>query len=192
MHFNIPKLEGLQRVTWKMGAPYQYTSDITERRHIKHVKTPYRRSSHRNFHEQCCRYMVRVEKMHFFGLYVSLKSSLLNEMFKEASKFASHYPEATWLSRVCSPGDISIAGGASKQTLFDKVRSHISDDKSIAFLVNVTAHHTLTVDNAALLFKLSDFHATLGKNMLSAGRSVRRTVNHEPRTCEPAAVSTGQ
>jgi hypothetical protein len=34
MHFNIPKLEGLQRVVWNarmMGAPYQYTSDITER-----------------------------------------------------------------------------------------------------------------------------------------------------------------
>ena len=60
LHFKIPKLEGLLRVAWNartMGAPYQYTSDITERCHITHVKTPYCRLSHRNFHEQCCQFM---------------------------------------------------------------------------------------------------------------------------------------
>jgi hypothetical protein len=43
-HFNIPKLELMQgvieSVCW-MGAPYQWMSDITERCHITHVKTPY-------------------------------------------------------------------------------------------------------------------------------------------------------
>jgi hypothetical protein len=109
--------------------------------------------------------MDRVEKVHLFGLYISLKSSnasLLNEMFNEASKMANHYPEAMRLSCVLPPGDISIPGGASKQSLFNKVRSHISDNHSTAFLVNVTPHHTLTVDDAALLFKLSDFCGALG------------------------------
>jgi hypothetical protein len=168
MHFNIPKLEGMNRVAWNasmMGAPYQYTSDITERCHITHVKTPYRRSSHRNFHEQCCRYMDRVEKMHLFSLYVSLKANnagLLNEMFEEASTVADHYPEATWLSRVLPPGDFAVAGNVPKPSLFDKVRSHITDDHSIAFLVNVKPHQAnLAVNDAALHFNIPDLRAAL-------------------------------
>jgi hypothetical protein len=126
-HFNIPKLEGLQRVAWNvcmMGVPYQHTSDITEHCHITHVKTPYCRSSHRNFHEQCCHYMDCVKKMCLFSLYVSLKSSnvsLLNEMFNKASQVANHYPQAMWLSQVLPLGDILIAGGALKPFLFSKI-----------------------------------------------------------------------
>jgi hypothetical protein len=44
-HFQILKLEGFIRTIWatcKMGAPYQHTSDITERCHATHVKAPYR------------------------------------------------------------------------------------------------------------------------------------------------------
>jgi hypothetical protein len=105
-HFEIPKLEMLNIIphsTVLMGSPYQWTSDITERCHITHVKTPYRRSNKRNFHEQCVCFMDRVEKMHFFGLYSTLKShglSLLNEMVMEASDMEDHYPEQAWLSRV--------------------------------------------------------------------------------------------
>jgi hypothetical protein len=83
-----------------MGVPYQHTSDITEHchiTHVSHVKTPFRQSSHHNFHKQCCCYMDHIEKMRLFGLYVSLKynnASLLNEKFNEASEVANHYPEA--------------------------------------------------------------------------------------------------
>jgi len=168
-HFKIPKLEGLWRVAWNarmMGAPYQWTSDITERCHITHVKTPYRRSNRRNFHEQCVRYMDRIEKMRLFGLYTSLKSnraSLLNEMVDEALDVANHYPEATWLSHILPPNEIMFAGQVSKPTLFTKGRSHLSDDNHSAFLVNKMAHlRSVTVDEAAQLFNLSDFHAALG------------------------------
>jgi hypothetical protein len=40
-HFQIPKLELMQHViqsTWAMGAPYQWSSNITEHCHITHVK----------------------------------------------------------------------------------------------------------------------------------------------------------
>ncbi|KAF9470572.1 hypothetical protein BDN70DRAFT_763084, partial [Pholiota conissans] len=43
-HFHIPKLEMLgiiTRSTRLVGAPYQYTSDVTERCHIHYVKLPY-------------------------------------------------------------------------------------------------------------------------------------------------------
>jgi len=84
-HFRIPKLKGFIQMVWAtcmLGAPYQYTSDITERCHTTHVKAPYRWSSHHNFHKQCCRFMDCLEKMRLFNLYVSLKyygASLMNE-----------------------------------------------------------------------------------------------------------------
>jgi Plavaka transposase len=169
LHFKIPKLEGLIRVAQnarRMGAPYQYMSDITERCHITHVKTPYRRSSRQNFHEQCCRFMDRMEKLRLFGLYVSLKSnntSLVNEMFNEASEVANHYPEATWLSHALPPGDISIAGNPSKPSLFSKLRNHLSDDHSTAFLINAAPHcRHVTVNEAADAFGLPDFRGALG------------------------------
>jgi hypothetical protein len=47
-HFQIPQLtlaQHIARSIRKMGAPYQWSSDITERCHITHVKTPYRLSN---------------------------------------------------------------------------------------------------------------------------------------------------
>ena len=60
LHFKIPKLEamgGIAHSVVRMGASYQYTSDITEHCHITHVKTPYQMSNHCNFHQQCCHYI---------------------------------------------------------------------------------------------------------------------------------------
>jgi hypothetical protein len=59
-HFQIPKLELAQHIARsirEMGAPYQWSSDITERCHITHVKTPYRLSNRRDYHAQCCRFL---------------------------------------------------------------------------------------------------------------------------------------
>jgi hypothetical protein len=110
--------------------------------------------------------MDRIEKIHLFSLYVSLKSnnaSLLNEMFREAAEVADHYPEATWLSHVLPKGDISVTGSASTPSLFSKLRSHLSDDHSTAFLVTAKPHHLcLSIDGAATLFDLPDFHGALG------------------------------
>ncbi|KAG2359015.1 hypothetical protein BDR07DRAFT_1452500 [Suillus spraguei] len=54
-HFQIPKLELMQHVvrsTRAMGAPYQWSSDITERCHITH-----------DFHGQCCCFLNRQGKL---------------------------------------------------------------------------------------------------------------------------------
>ncbi|KAL4065353.1 hypothetical protein J3A83DRAFT_4360596 [Scleroderma citrinum] len=48
-HFQIPKLELAQHIVrsiYKMGAPYQWSSDITEWCHIMDVKTLYHLSNH--------------------------------------------------------------------------------------------------------------------------------------------------
>ncbi|KAI6105052.1 hypothetical protein EDD16DRAFT_1695759 [Pisolithus croceorrhizus] len=71
-HFQIPKLELAQH----MGAPYQWSSDITECCHITHVKMPYRLSNCRDYHVQCCCSLDRQEKQCLFCLFTALKSSI--------------------------------------------------------------------------------------------------------------------
>jgi len=167
-HFRIPKLEGLIRAGWSirmMGSLSQYTSDTTERCHRTHVKTPYRHSNKKNFHEQCSRFMDRVEKISIFNLYVSLKisgASLVNDMIDEASNMADHYPESTWLSQVLPPGDVTIRHSVPRPSLFHKTRSHLSDNHAAAFMVNLKPHHKITVQAAATLFGLPDFQGALG------------------------------
>lgn len=168
-HFNIPKLEAMQWLVPSaplMGAPYQHTSDIMERCHCTHCKRPFRSSSKKNYHEQCCRYMDRDERLRNFGLYTSLVSnhaSLVNEMISEANEMRSHYPEAVWLSHALPKGDRSIPGHLIKASLFDKSRSHVSDKYHIAFLLNIKPHHTNTPTQvAADRFHLDDLHPALG------------------------------
>jgi len=169
-HFHIPKLEMLQMIARSaalLGAPYQWTSDITERCHITHVKTPYRMSNRRDFHGQCVRYMDRVEKMHIFGLYATLTSnqaSLLNDMIAETNVMADHYPEQTWLSRVLpNEAIVSTKRFRAKTNLFGKVASLISEDERTAIYMNVNPHRkSLFVDAIADIYNLPDLHSALG------------------------------
>ena len=123
-------------------------------------------SNRRNFHQQCCCFMDRVEKAHLFCLYTSLKTngaSLLNEMVHEASEVSNHYPEAVWLSHAIPSGEASVGNGTSKPSLFSRSQSHISDNHSSAFLVNLQPHHPqMDTTEAARLFRLPDLHPALG------------------------------
>ncbi|KAI6135392.1 hypothetical protein EDD17DRAFT_1779107 [Pisolithus thermaeus] len=59
-HFQILKLELTQHVARSvhlMGAPYQWSSDITEHCHITHVKMPYCLSNRQDYHVQCCHFL---------------------------------------------------------------------------------------------------------------------------------------
>ncbi|KAF7984714.1 hypothetical protein HWV62_13026 [Athelia sp. TMB] len=169
LHFKIPKLEGFGRVAYNadhMGAPYQYTSDITERCHMTHVKQPFRRSNRRNFVEQCARYLDRLEKVSKFDLYTRLRSSgasLLNLMVEEASEVADHYPEATWLSHVLPKDEYQVRGAASCLSLSSKTRSRLSDDLSMAFLLTLKPHYpSLYIADASAQFKIPDLRGALG------------------------------
>lgn len=168
LHFKIPKLEGMGRVTYNAeytGAPYQHTSDTTERCHITHVKHPYRQSNRRNFVEQVARFMDCVEKVAQFDLYTDLKGngvSLMNVMVEEASDVADHYPEATWLSHVLPRDEHRVTGAASRPSLFQKLRSRLSEDMSTAFLVTRKPHHPLTwIAQASQQFRIPELRAAL-------------------------------
>ncbi|KIK12938.1 hypothetical protein PISMIDRAFT_47036, partial [Pisolithus microcarpus 441] len=76
-HFQIPQPELAQHVIWSthaMGAAYQWSSDITKRCHITHIKTPYCLSNCCNFHDQCCHFLDHQEKQRFFQLFTTLKT----------------------------------------------------------------------------------------------------------------------
>ncbi|KZP15179.1 hypothetical protein FIBSPDRAFT_750832 [Athelia psychrophila] len=192
-HFNLPKLEGMGRVAWNaslMGAPYQWSSDITERCHITLVKQPFRSTNKRaDFPAQCARYMDRLEKCRQFQLYTSLtyhRRSLLNVMVEEATDIADHYPEATWLSHALPAGEYSVRGAAAKRSLFDKVRNQVSDDHEVAFSVTIQPHFPKnSIADAAQLFVLPDFHPSLGDYfVLAQSHSERNGRRKSSSDCE--------
>ncbi|KAF7969079.1 hypothetical protein HWV62_28378 [Athelia sp. TMB] len=170
LHFNIPKLEGMGIVTTsirQMGAPYQYTSDITERCHHSHVKIPYRQSNKRGHHEQMVRWMDRAEKARIFGLYTMLEAnniSLVNAVVQEASEATDPYPEAAWLSQVLPDEEFKvIASGSSRPTsLFSKANHYSSNDRSIAFTVANRPHKRLSIAEASTIFHLPDLRGAMG------------------------------
>ncbi|KAL4065534.1 hypothetical protein V8B97DRAFT_2025692 [Scleroderma yunnanense] len=157
-HFQILKLELAQHVVrsiYEMSAPYQWSSDITERCHITHVKTPYR----------CCRFLDRQEKQRLFQLFTTLKSinsPLLNEMADEANLMALHYPEATWISGILST-EHSVSAIRSLRSIFDNPRSRVSSTNSTALLLTLRPHFPdVLLRDATVLLGLDDLLPALG------------------------------
>ena len=186
-HFQIPKLELALHIKWsiqEMGAPYQWSSDITERCHITHVKTPYRLLNRRDFHSQCCRFLNRQEKQHFFQSFLTLKSagaSLANlvMMIQEANLMAAHYPEASWFSHISSTERL-FSHIRPLRSIFDNPHSRVSPSNSTALLLMLRPHHSnCSIEQAAALFHLDDFHPVLGDYV--SGRSYNnRNGRHIP------------
>jgi hypothetical protein len=167
-HFRLPKLEMMQHVVRSIratGAAYQWTSDITERCHITHAKTPYRHSSRHNFHAQCCRFMDRDEKRRFFDLYLLLKHSQFNihdEIQKETGTIASISLDSEMPSISITCDERFVSGSRPSRNFFSHKRGQQSKDGSVALYVNKLPHLKLTVDDAAHIFKLPDLRGALG------------------------------
>ncbi|KAF7980145.1 hypothetical protein HWV62_39591 [Athelia sp. TMB] len=185
-HFNIPKLEGMGMVTESirlMGAPYQYTSDITERCHMSLVKTAYRQSNKRAHHQQMVRWLDRVEKrahhqqmvrwldrvekVRVFGLWSNLmanNASLINTVVQEVHEAADPYPEATWLAQVMPLDEFKLwASGHSRPTsLFTKAKHYNSNDRTIAFTVANRHHQRLSITMASNAFRIPDLRSAMG------------------------------
>src|ERR1700683_3652364 len=76
---------------------------------------------------------------------------------------SNHYPETVWLSHALPSGEAPVGIGASKPSLFSKLQSHISDNRSSAFLVNLKPHYLqMDTTEAARLFHLPDLCPALG------------------------------
>ena len=169
-HFQIPKLKLAQHVsrsTRAMGAPYQWSSDITERCHITHMKNPYRLSNRCDFHSQCCRFLDRQEKQRLVHLFTTLKTagaSLINEMAYEADLMQLHYPELTWMSTVSPNPDERLMGQvAPSKSVFNNPRSRISSDRTTALLLTIQPRFPgLSIDDACHTLSIAGFREALG------------------------------
>ena len=103
-----------------MGSPYQWTSDITERCHIMHAKTPYYLSNHHCFHKQCCHFLDQQEMLWFFCLFTSLKtawSALINEIIHEEGLVQLHSLDSLQGSDILVNGHYPVFPGSSKPLL---------------------------------------------------------------------------
>ncbi|KIO01513.1 hypothetical protein M404DRAFT_16208 [Pisolithus tinctorius Marx 270] len=179
-HFQIPKLELAQHIAQsvrEMGAPYQWSSDITECCHITHVKVPYR--------FQCCRFLDRQEKQRLFQLYTTLKSidlPLLNEMADEAKLMALHYPEATWISSVLSTEQY-VGTSHSERSIFNNPRLHGSPTNSRILLTLRPHFPVIPLRDATVLLGLDDFLPALGDFFSGHTYTVRNGRRTSPPNC---------
>ncbi|KAH0825928.1 hypothetical protein J3R83DRAFT_7607 [Lanmaoa asiatica] len=181
-HFRIPKLEltlHVERSVRMMGAAYQWTSDITERCHITHVKIPYRLSNHRDFHEQCCRFLDRQEKQRFFQHYTTLKTAhapLINEIVHEMELVHLYRAEPTSDQANTLVGSVDNSAGtdarsneqliglpSQKKSIFDKRHARISADNKSAILLTVHPHFPdLDIDVASQTLGITDLRPAFG------------------------------
>ena len=169
-HFQILKLKLAQHIARsirQMGAPYQWSSDITECCHITHVKKPYRLSNHQDYHTQCCRFLDRQEKQCLFCLYTAVKSSasesaLFWEMIHEAKLMALHYPDSDWTSCLL-PDEHSVLSAHTQRSIFDNPHSQVSGTNTTAILLTLRPHHSaLSLHDASVLLGLHDLIPALG------------------------------
>jgi len=80
---------------------------------------------------------------------------------------AGHYPEATWLSQVLPPGNVTIGNSRPAASLFHKAWWHLSDDQAAAFTITFKPHYcNISIDTAANLFNIPDLCVALGDKFL--------------------------
>ncbi|KIJ12071.1 hypothetical protein PAXINDRAFT_15099 [Paxillus involutus ATCC 200175] len=78
-HWQIPKLELMQSVALsisQLGAPVQWSADMTKHAHIEVVKDPAALTNHHHFDSQICRYLDQMEKCRAFETATRLSSLL--------------------------------------------------------------------------------------------------------------------
>ncbi|KAI6029189.1 hypothetical protein BKA83DRAFT_4489153 [Pisolithus microcarpus] len=76
-HWFIPKLELMQSVTpsiSKLGAPVQWSADMTEHAHIEVIKEPASTMNHQNYDTQICCYLDRVKRCQLFETVTRLSA----------------------------------------------------------------------------------------------------------------------
>lgn len=152
-----------------MGAPYQWSSDITKQCHIMHVKTPYCLSNHCNFHKQCCHFLDRQEKQRFFQLYTTLKTAhapLIDEIRLEAGLMQLYHTELTsghFIDTDVSGVELSISLPAENKSIFERPYSQVSADNKSALLLACHPHFpNLDIDNTSQILGVNDLRSALG------------------------------
>ncbi|KAH9009376.1 hypothetical protein EDB83DRAFT_2509004 [Lactarius deliciosus] len=173
-HFNIPKLELWQHFessTKMMGAPIQWTADVTERLHITEVKHPFRATNHRNFEEQCARILDRLERVKLFDFFCNF---LANGDLKPSNPFVA---EAALTAEQDLHPVLPPAVAACEEFIMSRrpmqnyfLKGLVSSNSLAAFHLNKTPDiASISIGEATRLYALQDFWPALGDFMVSRG-----------------------
>ena len=174
----IPKLELLQSIATSIqwvGAPIQYTADVTEKGHSTLIKQPARsRTNLRDYDPQICRYLDRDEKCRLFDLTTSTRIAAV-DLIKEAlisgedlSDDDEAEPRDDHADGVC-PGshttgrrirDIFAEAQATSTMIDPRKFSTLSTAFSLNHRPNIVR---IAIKEAATLFDLPDFPAALAE-----------------------------
>jgi hypothetical protein len=149
-HFNIPKLEIWHHFTHSaraMGAPIQWSADVTEWLHKTQVKITFHKTNHCNFEEQCARSLDRLERVYLFDLLCS---------------FAWGTSLATFICPSARILDNKIVT-SRHPTQNHFLKGFLSSTSLAAFHLNKVSNITsLSIDQAADLYVLPDLWPALG------------------------------
>lgn len=191
-HFQIPKLELMHSVVPSVtacGVVIQWSADITEHAHITEIKVPGRSGNNQSYNPQICRWLDRSEKHRNFALALSIRELQLQA--HDTGTPEQHDPDDTDSDVTDDQDDQSnIACWDSPQLdLFSNaVRLSTSITPSTplplrtlctettAFQLNFhPSLPTITVDEAAIKFKLPDLRPALA-DYIQRSRELRSPV----------------
>ncbi|KAH8983937.1 hypothetical protein EDB92DRAFT_1936602 [Lactarius akahatsu] len=169
-HFNIPKLELWQHFACSMkmmGAPIQWTADVTERLHITEVKHPFRATNHCNFEEQCARILDRLERMKLFNFFCKFLANgdlkLSNPVVAEAALTAQQDLHLVLPPTMATCEEI-VMSQCPMRNYF--LKGLVSSNSLAMFHLNKTPDITsISIGEAAHLYALQDFWPALGDFM---------------------------
>ncbi|KAH8997724.1 hypothetical protein EDB86DRAFT_3064262 [Lactarius hatsudake] len=161
-HFNIPKLELWQHFAClmkMMGAPIQWTADVTERLHITEVKHPFRATNHRNFEEQCARILDRLERVKLFNFFCKF---LANGNLKPSNPVVAEAALTTQQDlHLVLPPTV-----ATCEEINYFLKGLVSSNSLAAFHLNKTPNiASISIGEATHLYALQDFWPALGDFM---------------------------
>ena len=172
----IPKLELLQSIIPSIqlsGPIMQWSADITEHAHVQEIKVPARAGNNQNYYSQIVRHLDCSEKCFCFDLATHLYSRVSNmnqndedEDFERDDK---HEPNSEDLSLANSMMALrpvtdyfAIADALQRGHIPTAIKPYCTfSTRTTAFHLATKPSYSLSIDNAAAMFKIPDFRQAL-------------------------------
>ena len=148
--FDIPKLElfhSFTRAAQGVGAPIQFTADVSECLLITHCKNPFKCTSHQQstFAKQIVHLLDREEHMRqfqFLMLLVECGTALKNIVDKEFDEMSDVDPTLAWILRV-SPDDHATFSPQDRPIRNYFIKGIVADDARVTAHVTIVLNHKM-------------------------------------------------
>jgi len=117
-HFNIPKLHARHHypnnICW-LGAPYNYSTEISEQYHIDVVKKAYKATNRKDYVKQMIKWFTHQEQIHLFAQFLHW-----------VTKQWSEAPSSSW-----GPDEAEICSAMESLTEFVEPEADLHEDMSL-------------------------------------------------------------